>query len=114
MSAFYDGAAFTGADLTTDGGLGAQYYKFTVAEAGDYTFLTNWDNDADLDMELCRDATCSDGGEFLGTGVDQPEEATVTLEPGTYYFVVVFFDFGASAALPGWLSVSVGIAPPSE
>jgi hypothetical protein len=114
VSAFYDGAAFTGADLTTDGGLGAQYYKFTVAEAGDYTFLTNWDNDADLDMELCRDATCSDGGEFLGTGVDQPEEATVTLEPGTYYFAVVLFDVGATAALPGWLSVSVGIAPPSE
>jgi hypothetical protein len=114
VSAFYDGAAFTGADLTTDGGLGAQYYKFTVEAAGDYTFTTNWDNDADLDMELCSDATCSDGGQFLGTGIDQPEEATITLQPGTYYFTVVFFDFGDSAALPAWFSVAVGIAPPSE
>jgi len=107
VSAFYDGAAFTGADLTTDGGLGGQYYKFTVETAGDYTFVTNWDNDADLDMELCRDATCSDGGEFLGTGVDQPEEATVTLEPGTYYFAVILFDFGGSGTLPAWFSVAV-------
>jgi hypothetical protein len=58
-------------------------------------------------MELCRDVTCSDGGEFLGTGIDQPEEGTTTLEPGTYYFAVVFFDFGASATLPNWFSVAV-------
>jgi hypothetical protein len=107
VSGFYDGAAFTGADLTTVGGLGAQYYKFTVETAGDYGFTVNWDNDADLDMELCRDTTCSDGGEFLGTGVDQPEEATTTLDPGTYYFVVVFFDFGDTATLPNWFSVAV-------
>jgi hypothetical protein len=113
VSAFYDGGAFTGADITGDGGLSlAQYYKFTVAEAGDYTFTTNWGNDSDIDQIICFDIDCNDGA-FVGAGDEQPETGTVTLEPGTYYYVPVLFAFGTSAAKPPWLSLQVGIAPPS-
>jgi hypothetical protein len=114
VAAFYDGAAYTGADITGDGGLAlAQYYKFTVAEAGDYTFTTNWGNDADIDQIVCFDIACSDGA-FVGAGDEQPETGTVTLQPGTYYFVPVLFGFGATGVKPPWISVQVGIAPPSE
>jgi hypothetical protein len=113
VSAFYDGAAFTGADITGDGGLSlAQYYKFEVTEAGDYTFTTNWGNDADSDQIVCFDIDCSDGA-FVGAGDEQPETGTVTLQPGTYYYVPVLFAFGASGVKPPWLSLKVGIAPPT-
>lgn len=107
----YDKGTFTGADLSTDGGVGAQYYKLVVADSADYTFTTDWDDPAsDIDMELCSDATCSDGGTFLGTGIDKPETATTTLLPGTYYFDVVLF----GGAAPGVISLTVKHEPPAE
>jgi hypothetical protein len=106
----YDKGTFTGADLSADGGVGAQYYKLVVTEAGDYTFTVNWDIATDVDMELCSDPTCSDGGAFLGSGVDQPETDTVTLDPGTYYFDAVLF----AGAAPGWVSLRVDHAAPAE
>ena len=107
-----DGGDWSGADITGDGGLGAQYYKFTVSEAGDYTFHMNWPNDADLDPVVCFDAACSDGA-FAGTGVDQPEEGTLTLQPGTYYFAAVLFDVGASATNPAYWTLQITGAPPT-
>jgi hypothetical protein len=107
-----DGGNWSGADITGDGGLGAQYYKFEVTEAGDYTFHMNWPNDADLDPVVCFDAACSDGA-FAGTGVDQPEEGTLTLQPGTYYFVAVLFDVGASATNPDYWTLQITGAPPT-
>jgi hypothetical protein len=88
---FFDGGAFTGADITADGGIAAKYYKFTVTESASYHFITNWAGAADLDAEVCSDAACSDGGVFAGTGVDQPEDGSLVLAPGTYYVVVVLF-----------------------
>ena len=84
------GTGWTAADITGDGGVGAQYYKFTVASAGDYHFVTNWPNDADLDAVVCFDAACA-GGAFAGTGLTQPEDGVLTLAAGTYYFCVVLF-----------------------
>jgi hypothetical protein len=54
--------------------------------------------------------TCSDGGAFLGSGIDQPETDTVTLEPGTYYFDAVLFD----GPVPGWVSLRIDHAVPEE
>jgi hypothetical protein len=103
---------FSGSDITGDGGVGAQYYKFTIATAGDYTFTMDWNNDADLDPVVCFDAACSDGA-FAGTGTDQPEQGTLTLQPGTYYFAVVLFAQGASATNPDFFSLQIDAAPPS-
>lgn len=100
-TAFMDVGTFTGADVTLDGGVGAQYYKFVVAEAGDYTFLTNWDGAADLDALVCSDATgCAT---FAGTGVDHPELGTLTLAPGTYDLSIVLF----AGAPPATFSVQI-------
>jgi len=99
----FDAGTFTGADISTDGGVGAQYYKLDITEAGDYTFTVNWNSADDIDMELCSDVTCSDGGAFIGAGNTIPETDTVTLEPGTYYFDAVLF----AGAAPGWVSLRI-------
>jgi hypothetical protein len=107
----FDAGTFTGADLSADEGIGAQYYKLVITEAGDYTFTVNWnDVGADVDMELCSDLTCSDGGTFLGEGTTLPETATTTLEPGTYYFDAVLF----AGTVPGWVSLRVDHAAAEE
>jgi hypothetical protein len=98
----FDAGTFTGADLTFDAGLGAQYYKITITEAGDYKFTTNWVGAAtapDIDAILCSDATCSDGGTSAGVTAGQPESATLTLAPATYYLAVVMFDGVAPARI---------------
>ena len=103
--AFYDGAAFTGADLTTDGGSGAQYYKFTPAADADVTFTVNWSNASDVDIVLCNDTACS-APDFSGGGAStaQPEVATYTLTGGTtYYLAVVLF----AGPAPSFISISV-------
>lgn len=105
VTAFYDAGTFTAPDITADGGVAGQYYRLTVAADGDYTITTNWDNDADIDQLLCRDATCSDGGEFLGSGTDQPEEGTVTLTAGTYYIAVILFEAGATPV--GYIATTI-------
>jgi hypothetical protein len=89
-TAFFDAGTFTGADITGDGGVGAQYYQFTIAEAGDYDFITDWPGGADLDPVVCFDVACA-AGEFAGTGLDHPEHGTLTLAAGTYYFAAVLF-----------------------
>jgi hypothetical protein len=99
----YDDGTFTGADITGDGGIGAQYYQFTVTEAGDYQFVTDWvGDDTDIDAIVCFDAACADGA-FAGSGLDHPEDGTLSLTPGTYYFVSVLF---AGAAVPFSVTVS--------
>jgi hypothetical protein len=88
---FFDTGALANPDITGDGGVGAQYYRFTVTEAGDYHFVTNWPNAADLDAIVCFDAGCNDGA-LAGSGSTQPEDGTLTLEPGTYFYSVVLFE----------------------
>lgn len=88
--AYFDAGVFTAPDITGDGGLGAQYYTFTVTEDGDYRFVTNWAGGADIDAIVCFDAACV-GGAFAGPGNAHPEDGTLTLTAGTYYFVSVLF-----------------------
>jgi hypothetical protein len=108
-TAFFDVGTFTGADITGDGGLGAQYYKFIVTQAGDYTITTNWVGAADLDAIVCFDAACA-GGAFAGSGTSQPEQGTLTLAAGTYYFAVVLF---AGAAPPNFSAQISAVATPA-
>jgi hypothetical protein len=105
--AFADAGIFTGADITGDGGVGAQYYKFTVAQAGDYTFTESWVGPSDLDPVVCFDAGCATDA-FAGTGVDQPEQGTLTLTPGTYYYAAVLF-----AGAPTGFTISASPAAPA-
>jgi hypothetical protein len=101
-TAFFDGGAFAGADITGDGGVGAQYYQFTLAEDADVTVTVNWANDADVDLVLCFDVAC---GVIDGTAVtiDQPETATYSLTAGTYYIAAVLFE----GLPPDWVSIAV-------
>jgi hypothetical protein len=96
-SGFFDAGGFTGADVSGDGGLGAQYYHFTVAEAGTYTFSVGWEGGADIDLVLCPDATCSNpaNNDFVAAGASNPEAADYDLVPGTYTAAVVLFDGAA-------------------
>jgi hypothetical protein len=74
-----------------------------VTEAGDYRFVTDWvGDDTDLDPVVCFDVACA-GGAFAGTGLDHPEDGTLTLDPGTYYFVSVLF---AGPAVPFSVTIS--------
>jgi hypothetical protein len=103
-TSFFDAGSFTGADITFDEGVGAQYYQFTITEAGDYTFTTQWSNVADVDGIICSDVACSDGGAAAGDLVSQPEEGTLTLTAGTYYYVVVLFE----GEVPDWINPTIG------
>lgn len=100
-SGFFDIGAFTAADITGDGGVGAQYYKLVITEAGDYTVTTDWPatSTSDIDALLCQSSGCAGSLDFLGTGTSHPEQGTRTLAPGTYFIAVVLFaggptDFG--------------------
>lgn len=109
-TAFFDVGVFTGADITGDGGLGAQYYKFIVTQAGDYTITTNWVGAADIDAIMCFDAACG-GGAFVGTGSTQPEQGTISLTPGTYYYSVVLFAGAAPSDFSAQISAVATPAP---
>jgi hypothetical protein len=106
--AFFDGASFTGADITADGGLGAQYYAFTPAADGDFNITMDAQGadpaTTDVDLVVCSDATCSDGGDFTATGAGQPETGTFTLTGGTTYYIAVILFAGAA---PTSISLSV-------
>ena len=102
-SSFFDIGTFTAADITGDGGLGkAQYYRLDVTEAGTYNFSVNWSNDADLDIQLCSDVSCS-APDFLSTGSDQPEADSRDLVPGTYYLAVILF----AGTVPQTISITL-------
>jgi hypothetical protein len=108
-SNFFDAGAFTAADITGDGGVGAQYYKFVVTEAGNYHFVTNWSGGSDIDAIVCFDAACANGA-FAGSGITQPEDGTLALDPGTYYYAAVLF----AGSPPPFFSLSLTHeAPPT-
>jgi Bacterial pre-peptidase C-terminal domain len=93
-SAFFDTGGFSGADISGDGGVGAQYYQFTVTETSSYTISLNWpaSNLADLDLVLCSDPACNVAN-FVAAGASHPEAGDYNdLAPGTYYIVAVFFE----------------------
>ena len=108
---FFDAGVFTAADITADGGVGAQYYRLVVTEAGDYTITTDWPatSAADIDAVLCPDAACTGGGTFAGSGTTHPEEGTLTLTPATYFLAVVLF---SGAPTPFGIKISAAATPP--
>jgi hypothetical protein len=102
--AFFDGAAFAGTDITADAStLGAQYYQFTLTEDADVSIEVNWSNDSDVDLVLCSDNTCSDGGQFSDDFTAQPEHQDHSLTAGTYYIAVVLFE----GTNPDWISLNI-------
>ena len=97
----YDAATFP-ADLLGQGVLIDQVYRVVITTAGDYTFTLNWDGAADVDAYICAVADCSDADFFAATAA-HPEVGTLTLTPGTYYFVAELF----AGDPPTWLSVKI-------
>jgi hypothetical protein len=106
---FFDAGTFTAADVTVDGGVGAQYYRLVITEAGDYTITTDWlaTSPADIDALLCPSTGCAAASTFIGSGTTHPEQGTLTLAPGTYFIAVVLF----AGAAPGSFSVAISSAP---
>ncbi len=104
-SGFFDAGAFTGADVTGDGGIGAQYYQFTVTEAGIYTVAVGWESTSDVDLIICSDASCADAdnNNFIGASSLNPESVDLNLIPGTYRFAAVLFD----GPPPGRIQLSI-------
>ena len=108
---FFDVGTFTGVDITGDGGFGTQYYQFTIPADGFFRFVTNWFGTPDMDAIVCFDADCS-AGTFAGTGAAHPEDGTLQLTAGTYYFAVVFF---GGTEPPETISLTITqVAPPSD
>jgi hypothetical protein len=105
---FFDTASFTGADITGDGGVAAQYYKFTPAADADVAILIDAQApapDTDLDLVLCSDVTCSDGGDLSAAATGTSNEAgSFSVTGGTTYYVAVVLFAGAP---PGSISLSI-------
>jgi hypothetical protein len=100
-TAFYDAATFPG-DLLGQGAAIDQVYRVVITTAGDYTFTLNWDGAADVDAYFCGAADCSDF-DFFAASTAHPEVGTLTLAPGTYYFVAELF----AGTPPTWIGVKI-------
>jgi hypothetical protein len=91
----FDDAVFVGADVTQDGGVGAQYYTLTVGAPTTLTIsISSGDGAPDLDGVICGDGTCADPAQqdFSLASVEHAESAEVTLAAGTHVLAVVNFD----------------------
>jgi hypothetical protein len=88
----FDDAVFTAADITGDGGVGAQYYSITVGAPTTLTItIGSGDSGPDLDGVLCSDVACT-APDFTLASVAHDESAEVTLAAGTHILAVVNFD----------------------
>lgn len=97
--ATYDDATFTAADISGDGGVGAQYYKIVLGAPATLTITVASDNAVpDLDAVLCSDAVCS-APDFSLASTAHDEGGTVLLPAGTTFLAVVNFDGGAADAI---------------
>jgi hypothetical protein len=106
---FFDAATFTAPDITADGGVAAQYYKFTPATTA-VTITMDVQGagvDTDVDIVLCSDAACSDGGDFTAAAALQPETGTFTVTAGTTYYLAVVLFLGTP---PGATGISLTIS----
>jgi hypothetical protein len=73
----------------------AEYYAFTVTEAGVYELQVDWNNDADIDIGLINSSFTA----YIATGwtAANPEHAEGVLEPGTYYIEIYNYDDSGNA-----------------
>jgi hypothetical protein len=91
----FDDAVFSAADITADGGVGAQYYKITVGAPTTLTIsISSSDGGPDLDGVVCLDGTCADPDQqdFSLASVAHDESSEVDLPAGTHTLAVVNFD----------------------
>jgi hypothetical protein len=88
-TALYDAPDFAAA--------GTRFYRFDIAEAGDYTVTLDWTTGSDIDLYLCFDPGCATGN-FTAATSAHPESATYTIAtaPVTYYLVAD--DYAGDAA----------------
>ena len=110
VTAFFDKGTFSGADVLGVGGSGAQYYKFVVTEAGDYSVAVGWDGATDVDGYVCpsADPTCAASGFFLGSGSANPEASILTLPADTYFLnVISYHDPLAPETIPPRLLMTI-------
>jgi hypothetical protein len=92
----FDDAVFSAADITGDGGVGAQYYSITVGAPTTLTIsISSGDGVPDLDGVLCDDQACTTP-DFAVASTAHDESAEVTLTAGTHILAVVNFDGGAT------------------
>ncbi len=92
----WDDAVFTAADITGDGGVGAQYYTITLAAPATLTISISSDDGApDLDGVICNDTSCSVPNFALASAAHD-ESAAVALAAGTHILAIVNFDGGAT------------------
>ncbi len=102
-SVTFDSSSFTGADITGDGGVGAQYYKFTVAATDTITISSTSDTGGpDLDLIVCGDVACNTAP-LVAASAAHDEIGTAEFLPGTYWIAVVNFDGGAS----NWINLTL-------
>ncbi|MEP7226675.1 MAG: hypothetical protein ABI785_04895 [Gemmatimonadales bacterium] len=95
----FNTAAFPGADITGDGGVGAQYYKINLAAPATLNFTIASDNGVpDLDGVLCSDAACT-APDFALASVAHNEGGAVALPAGITYLAVVNFDGGVAGSV---------------
>jgi hypothetical protein len=79
-------------------------YRVVITEAGQYRFTVDWSDAADVDMAPLTTA----GGLLSAAGgtAAKPENATVTLQPGTYLGYVLMYDDAGGACTTYRLSVT--------
>ncbi|MGH7527319.1 MAG: hypothetical protein ACREMX_11520 [Gemmatimonadales bacterium] len=88
----FDDAVYTAADITGDGGVGAQYYTITLGAPATLTIgISSDDGGPDLDGVICNDTTCSVPN-FALASTAHDESAAVALAAGTHILAVVNFD----------------------
>ena len=99
---FSDGGALGAGGFA--GGNGTRLYKFVVTGTASYDLEFSWQGTSDMGLYRLNSTGggassqggCDNGGQ--GTG-GQPETCSVTgLAAGTYYFAVVFYDYGGGGA----------------
>lgn len=90
----WDAPSFTAPDYTADGGVKAQYYLVTFANAGQYNISTAWSGAGDLDVILFPNNGnygAGDGSEILAlsAGSANPEAFNFTATAGQTVMVAV-------------------------
>ena len=99
-----------GSWVASCGGVPCQWYKLTVATAGDYFIHSSWDNTSDIGVFILASdaATQVAGFDAHGNGATaQPEEGSVTLAAGTYFIVVENFAPFYPDPDPAWFRIDI-------
>ena len=98
---FYDAGTFQADIFAPDVD---QVYRMVVPGAGSYRVTVDWNNDADVDVALCSEATCATAPNFAAATANHPEATTYTFTgAGTSFLVLDLF----AGTAPGWVSIKI-------